>query len=203
MPPSSFPATIRLGTTNPNKLQEIRELLAPLGVRVDGCDDLDFRVEEDGATFAENAIKKAQALLELTNRPALADDSGLVVDALEGRPGIYSARYAGVEGPGADAANRKKLLMEMKGVPQADRTARFVCALAYCAPGEAPKVFEGTMEGAIGAQERGSHGFGYDSLFVVRGDTRTSAELEPEEKNAISHRARAIHAFVEWLSEGR
>ncbi len=192
---------LRIGTTNNHKLREFREMLEPLGFEVRGVEDLgDFDVVEDGDTFAANAIKKAQALVERTGAAAVADDSGLVVDALDGAPGVYSARYAGVEPPLHDAANREKLLVELRGVPDGERTARFVCALAHCRPGEEPEVFSGTLEGRIGHDERGENGFGYDSLFIVEGDTRTSAELSPEEKNRISHRGRALQEFLAHLA---
>lgn len=191
---------IRVATTNPGKLRELREMLAPLGYEVLGVEDFpDFHVVEDGDTFAANAIKKAAALCELTGGPAVADDSGIVVDALAGRPGVHSARYAGVAPPDHDRANRQKLLAEMKNVPADQRSARFVCALAYCRPGHPPQVFEGTLEGTIGYEERGEHGFGYDSIFVVAGDTRTAAEIGPHEKHAISHRGQALRAWLNAL----
>lgn len=191
---------LRIATTNQHKLREFRQMLTPLGFEIRGVDDLDdFDVVEDGDTFAANAIKKAAALLARTGEPAIADDSGLVVDALGGAPGVYSSRFAGVEPPAHDAANRKKLLAELAPIPDEERTARFVCALAYCAPGQEPQVFIGTLAGRIGHEERGENGFGYDSIFIVEGDTRTSAELSPAEKNRISHRGRALDCLIERL----
>jgi XTP/dITP diphosphohydrolase len=194
--------TLRIATTNAGKLREFVEMLAPLGIAVRGVGDLPgFSVDEDGDTFEKNALKKARTLLDRTGEPALGDDSGLVVDALDGRPGIYSARYGGVEGPGKDAANRAKLVRELHGVPTAKRTARFVCVLAYCAPGAEPRFFRGECEGRIGDAERGDNGFGYDPLFVLD-DGRTVAEMPSDEKNRISHRGRALAQLLAFLGAG-
>jgi len=195
---------LRVATKNPGKLRELREMLTPLGYEVRGVDDLpDFDVVEDGATFEANAIKKAEALLAATGEAAVADDSGLEVEALGGAPGVHSARYAEENGGDQDAANRHKLLEALHGVEESQRGARFVCALVYLAPGEEPQVFHGELRGRIGHEERGSNGFGYDSIFLVEGDTRTSAELSPDEKNAISHRGRALRALLEVLAPAR
>ena len=121
------------------------------------------------------------------------------MDALGGRPGVHSARYAGVDGPEQDAANRNLLLKELNGIPDPERSARFVCALAYCVPQQEPRIFRGTFEGAIGYEERGENGFGYDSIFLVQNDHRTSAELSPKEKNAISHRGEALAQFIDYI----
>lgn len=196
--------TLRIATTNHGKLREFKEMLEPLGYTVRGIDDLaDFDVVEDGDSFAANALKKAQALLARTGETAIADDSGLVVDALGGRPGVHSARYAGVDGPNKDAANRAKLLTALKGIPDAQRQARFVCALAFCAPGEPPQVFNGTLEGVIGHQERGEHGFGYDALFLVPCYGRTAAEISTLEKHNVSHRGQAVRALTKFLAQRR
>ncbi len=192
--------TLRVGTTNAGKLREFRQILQPLGFTIRGLDDLpDFEVVEDGDTFEANAVKKARAVVEATGEPAVADDSGLVVDALDGSPGVHSARYAGVDGPDQDAANRRKLLHVLAGTPAAKRTARFVCAIAFCKPNAPPQVFHGEVEGLIGPCERGTHGFGYDSLFVILERGLTTAELPPAEKNAISHRGRALQKLVAFL----
>ena len=191
---------IRIATSNPGKLREFREMLSPLGFSVKGLADLsELTIVEDGDTFEANAIIKAKTVMEITGCTAIADDSGIVVDALEGRPGVHSARYAGVDGPRQDAANRAKMLNELKDVPTANRTARFVCALALCRPDEAPVTFRGTFEGSIGFDERGNNGFGYDSIFLVKNDHRTSAELSPDEKNAVSHRGEALKKFSAYL----
>jgi len=191
---------IRIATSNPGKLREFREMLSPLGFSVKGLADLsELTIVEDGDTFEANAIIKAKTVMEITGCTAIADDSGIVVDALEGRPGVHSARYAGVDGPRQDAANRTKMLDELQNVPTANRTARFVCALALCRPDEAPVTFRGTFEGSIGFDERGNNGFGYDSIFLVKNDHRTSAELSPDEKNAVSHRGEALKKFSAYL----
>lgn len=193
-------STIRVATTNQGKLREFREILTPLGYNVLGMDDFPgLEIIEDGNTFEANAIIKAQTIMEKTGVPAIADDSGIEVDALNGAPGIYSARYAGVQGPNQDSANNAKLLDALSQVPESERTARFVCALAYCVPNQEPLVFRGTFEGSIGYENRGDNGFGYDSVFIVQNDTRTSAELSPDEKNAISHRGHALQSFLKHL----
>ncbi len=191
---------LRVGTTNAGKLREFQQILQPLGFSIRGLDDLpDFDVLEDGDSFEANAVKKARAVVEATGEPAVADDSGLVVDALDGSPGVHSARYAGVGGPDQDAANRRKLLHALADTPAAKRTARFVCAIAYCKPNAPPQVFRGEVEGLIGTDERGTNGFGYDPLFVIAERGLTTAELPPAEKNAISHRGRALQKLVAFL----
>jgi XTP/dITP diphosphohydrolase len=187
-----------LATRNAHKLKELGSLLAPHEL-----DPLPGDVElppETGSTFAENALMKAAAAAAATGRAALADDSGIVVDALAGAPGIYSARYAG---PGAtDEQNLAKLLAELEG--QADRRAAYVCALALAGPTGAHEVFEARCEGTLIDSPRGTGGFGYDPAFVPDerppGDERTMAELSPEEKDEISHRGRAARAFLDWLA---
>lgn len=157
---------------------------------------IDVDVEEDGETFAENALIKARALMERTGCATAADDSGLAVDALGGRPGVYSARYSGVHGD--DEANNQKLLRELQDVPE-PRTGRYVCAMALCRPGREPLVAEGVCEGEILREYRGEGGFGYDPLFLSADLNRTFAEAGLEEKNAVSHRGRAIARLVEML----
>jgi XTP/dITP diphosphohydrolase len=155
---------------------------------------------ETGATFAENAILKAAGAAAATGRPAIADDSGIAVEALGGAPGIYSARYAG-EGA-TDEENLAKLLEQVRG--HSDRRAAYVCAIALVAPGTAPELFEARCEGVVIDDPRGSGGFGYDPVFVpddrAPGDERTMAELPPSEKDEISHRGRAARALLDWLS---
>jgi XTP/dITP diphosphohydrolase len=192
---------LRVGTKNPDKLREFREILEPLGFTVVGIDDLeDFEVIEDGTTFAANAAKKALAVVAATGGAAVADDSGLVVDALNGEPGVHSARYAGVAGPSKDAKNRQKLLAALEGVALSERTARFVCALAYARPNEPPQLFCGVLEGVIGTRERGKGGFGYDALFEIPTYGKTAAEVTPIEKNAVSHRGQALRALAAFLA---
>jgi XTP/dITP diphosphohydrolase len=197
------PVKLRIATSNAGKLREFREMLEPLGVEVAGLEDLPaYHVLEDGETFRANAIKKARALVDLTGEPAIADDSGLVVDALGGAPGVHSARYAGVDDASKDAANRKKLLAALSATPEGERAARFVCALCYLARGCEPRLFEGVCEGVIGREERGNNGFGYDPIFVVPELGRTMAELTGEQKNARSHRGRALALLLAYLRRG-
>ena len=190
---------LRLVTHNAHKVSEIEAVLGAVGFTVRGLNDLPpFDIVEDADSFEGNAIKKAQSLHAYVQEPALADDSGLVVDALGGAPGIHSARYAGVSGSGADAANRLKLHEALRHVhaPQ----ARFVCVLAYVEPGTEPLLFRGELEGTIVPIERGSNGFGYDAMFVPQGSSRTLAEHSPAEKNAISHRAIALAKLAQHLA---
>jgi XTP/dITP diphosphohydrolase len=181
---------------NANKLREIAAMLQPRGFEVA---PLALTVDEDQPTFAGNAEKKARAALAQTGLPALADDSGLEVDALDGAPGVLSARYAG-DGHD-DAANNAKLLDALDGMPDERRGARFRCALVFVAGDGTRLVSDGSCEGRIGHAGRGTGGFGYDPLFILDGDERTMAELSPEEKNRISHRARALQKMAEALSE--
>jgi XTP/dITP diphosphohydrolase len=190
-----------LATFNRDKLRELTALLGLPGVALRALCDLPGAVapEETGATLCENALLKARAALALTGRPAIADDTGLEVDALGGRPGIHAARYAG---PGASYAdNRARLLAELDGVEPARRAARFRCACVACLPDGRDLVAEGVLEGRITLAPRGESGFGYDSLFEVGGLGRTMAELSDAEKNALSHRARAVHALAARLAE--
>ena len=188
-----------LATGNAHKLREVRQILGDrfeiLSQQEAGFDG---EVEEDGATFEENALKKAQAVADALSLPALADDSGLEVDALSGAPGVHSARYCGVHG--RDDLNNEKLLRELDGLPPEQRTARYVCAMALVRPGLPPVVTRGTMEGRIGSAYRGTGGFGYDPLFITAGD-RTAAELTPEEKNAVSHRGQALRLLRQALED--
>ena len=187
-----------VATRNFGKLKEMKALL---GDRFDVMSMAEAGVSEDaeetGATFAENAVIKARALMNQAKCAVVADDSGLVVDALDGRPGIYSARYAGVHGD--DDANNRKLLKELANVP-APRTARFACAVALLRPGHEPLVCEGTCEGEIGFEKKGESGFGYDPLFICpQLNGLTFAEAGEEQKNRISHRANAIRALKRAL----
>lgn len=156
-------------------------------------------VEEDGATFRENALKKAGVISRHTGQNVLADDSGLEVDALGGEPGIHSARYSG---PAAtDESNNLKLLSNLRDVPEEKRGARFRCVLALCRPDGHGELFEGTWRGEILFEPRGSMGFGYDPLFLDPQQGLTAAELPPEVKNRISHRGQAFAKFREWLEK--
>ncbi|MHB8058033.1 MAG: XTP/dITP diphosphatase [Desulfuromonadaceae bacterium] len=188
-----------VATRNKGKILEINALLAGLVDQVTSAEDFaDFpETVEDGATFEENALKKAREASGFTGLPALADDSGLVVDALDGRPGVFSARYAGV-GAG-DAANNARLLSECQNIPEEQRQAAFVCVLAFVTPEGDEQLFTGRVAGRILSEARGGAGFGYDPLFLVDGFERSMAELELAEKNAVSHRARAFHKFREYI----
>ena len=194
-------ATIVVATGNAHKLTEIEAILGKVmpEVRFVALGQLgDFEdPEENGTTFLENAIIKAQAAVEETGLMAIADDSGLVVDALDGEPGVYSARYAGVHGD--DAANNTLLLHNLKGVP-APRKARYVAAIALVRPAHAPIICRGTCEGEILNEPRGQGGFGYDPLFLCE-TGETFAEISRECKNAISHRKRGIEAVLRALEE--
>lgn len=193
--------TIVVATGNMHKLTEIEAILSGVlpDVRFVALGQLgDFEdPEENGTTFLENAIIKAQAAVEATGLAAIADDSGLVVDALNGEPGVYSARYAGVHGD--DAANNANLLANMDGVADADRTARFMSVVALIDAEGFALTGTGSCEGVIGHEGRGEFGFGYDPLFLPS-DTpgKTMAQLAPDEKNAISHR---FHALLDLSSK--
>jgi XTP/dITP diphosphohydrolase len=191
-----------LATGNPGKAREITALLAPLDMMVVAQSELAIEpVDETGATFIENAILKARHAAAASGLAAIADDSGLVVDALAGEPGIHSARYAG---GGGDDANIRKLLCALDGVPPVQRKARFVCiaVLLHHAADPLPLVCEGRWEGDIAMSPRGELGFGYDPVFIPGGDTRTAAELDPGEKNRLSHRGRAFAQMVARLRAG-
>jgi XTP/dITP diphosphohydrolase len=187
-----------LSTRNSHKLREFEPLMAPHRVL-----PLPEHVDlppETGETFAENAMTKARAAAEATGQVAIADDSGIAAAALGGRPGVYSARYAGESA--SDEENLAKLLREVPG--DGDRRVAYVCALAYVEPGGEEHVVEGRCEGTLAHEPRGDGGFGYDPAFLPadRDDGRTMAELTPEEKDAISHRGRAARALLQWL-DGR
>ena len=197
--------TIVVATGNMHKLTEIEAILSQVlpDTRFVALGQLgDFEdPEETGATFLENALIKAEAAVAQTGLSAIADESGLVVDALGGEPGVYSARYAGVHGD--DAANNEKLLEKMADVADGERTARFMSVIALVDASGVVRSGTGACEGMIGREGRGDHGFGYDPLFLPA-DTpgKTMAELTPEEKNAISHRFHALQDLVEQLASG-
>ncbi|MBM4024735.1 MAG: XTP/dITP diphosphatase [Planctomycetes bacterium] len=198
---------ILVATTNPGKVRELRALL---GDTVQWQSLADFpgvtEVEEDGATFAENARKKALGYAQATGLWTLADDSGLVVDALGGAPGVNSARFAGARAQGedrktVDRRNMEKLLGLLEGVPREKRTARFVCYLCLASPEEVLLETQGTVEGLIAEEPAGTGGFGYDPVFLVPQLGRTVAQLGEEEKNAISHRGNAMRRLKPLLAE--
>jgi XTP/dITP diphosphohydrolase len=182
-----------IATKNPGKAREFEHIFAPRGIAVKTL--LDYPeiedVEETGSSFEENAALKAESVSQQLNKMVIGDDSGLIVDALNGRPGIYSARYAG-EKPKSDQKNLEKVLLELRGVPEDERTARFYCALAVALPGKETITVAGTCEGRILEEQRGTNGFGYDPIFYVPEKRCTMAELSSDEKNKISHRANAL-----------
>ena len=188
-----------LATRNRGKIVEISALLSGLVDRINSAADFANFPEtvEDGATFEANALKKAREASSFTALPALADDSGLVVDTLNGRPGVFSARYAG-EGAG-DAANNARLVEECLNIPDERRQAAFVCVLAFVTPEGVEKLFSGRVAGRIISEPRGNGGFGYDPFFLVDGFDRSMAELSLAEKNSISHRAEAFRKFRKYL----
>ncbi len=189
-----------IATGNKNKIREIQDKFSAI-VGLDPIPLSDFpdppEVVEDGDTFLENALKKAASIAAYTGLPAMADDSGLVVDALNGRPGVLSARYGGASSD--DTAKNRMILEEMRGVPADKRTARFVCVIALAFPGGRSFYAEGTCEGTITQTMAGSYGFGYDPIFFLPDRGKTMAELPLEEKNKISHRAKALEAMRDIL----
>ena len=185
-----------IATHNPHKLAELARILEPLGITAVTEDDLP-EVEETGTTFESNSFLKADSACTFTGLPAIADDSGLMVDALDGAPGVYSARYAGENATDADRV--RKLLDALAGVPAERRQARFVSAVCCVFPSGETVRAEGTVEGAIAFAPAGDNGFGYDPVFL-RGE-RTMAQLSPAEKDAISHRGRALAQFSEKLRD--
>lgn len=199
-----FMPTIVLATTNKGKVQEFEALLArhpafaSWTLTTPGDLGIDIPpIEETGTTFAENALLKARAVAKATNLAALADDSGLCVDALYGAPGLYSARWAGPTA--ADAERTALLLARLAAVPEAGRTARFVCALALVRPDGQSLTTEAACEGVIAAAPHGTDGFGYDPVFLLPALGRTMAQLSPAEKNTLSHRAQAVTRLAEAL----
>ncbi|WP_144462793.1 XTP/dITP diphosphatase [Siminovitchia fortis] len=195
--------SVIIATKNKGKAKEFERLFSKYGMEVKTL--IDFPdvpdIEETGETFEENAIIKAEAIAKLANSFVVADDSGLVIDALGGRPGVYSARYAGAEKNDED--NIDKVLSEMEAVNEEERTARFYCALAVAGPDFETITVNGTCEGIILNERRGSEGFGYDPIFFVPSEGKTMAEMSPERKNELSHRAAAmknLEPYIEKLS---
>ncbi|MCI6044321.1 XTP/dITP diphosphatase [bacterium] len=192
---------IIFATGNAGKMKEIRNILSDLPVQVLSMKEVGIQTDivEDGKTFAENAVIKARAIMQLTGEVVLADDSGLEIDYLNKEPGIYSARYMG-----EDTSYRIKnanLIQRLEGVPDEERTARFVCAIAAAFPDGTVKTTEGTIEGRIGNEEKGENGFGYDPIFYVPEFGCTTAELSEEQKNKISHRGKALTEMKEILKD--
>lgn len=195
------PDRLVVASTNPGKVTEVRQLLSGLPVVLLTRDDVGGwpEIEETGSTYLENALIKARAVAAITGMAALADDSGIEVDALGGAPGVHSARYSG---PGAtDETNNQRLIGELARVPAVRRTARYRCVVVIVTPEGEELAALGSCEGTIGFKPRGTGGFGYDPWFLPAGQSRTMAELSAEEKDAISHRGRALRGLVVQLAE--
>jgi len=193
--------TLVIATGNPNKLKEIQSLLKDFPITIKSKDEAGLKsveIEETGTTFEENALLKAKGIQQYTGTMVLADDSGIAVDALEGAPGVYSARYAGEEGN--DQKNNEKLLEALKEVPMEERGAVFVCAIVLLFPDGRVLKARGVTRGRVGFEKKGQGGFGYDPLFKLP-DGKTMAELTAKEKNAISHRGKALRKIKELLEE--
>lgn len=190
---------IIMATTNKNKVREISEMLQGTDISIVSLAEcgIDIDIEENGETFAENALIKARAISEITKEIVLADDSGLVIDALNGEPGVHSSRFMG-EDTSYEIKNNAILDM-LKDVPEEKRGARFVCSMALVYPDGTEKTVDGVFEGRIGYEIAGTNGFGYDPIFYVPEKSMTSAELSPEEKNEMSHRGKALKMIVEEL----
>ncbi len=195
--------TMILASSNGNKLREIRAILKDINVEILSLSDVGLagiEIEEDGDTYEENALKKAREIMKLTGKDVIADDSGLEVDALNGAPGVYSARFSGAEAN--DARNNALLLEKLSGVPDEERTARFVSVISIAYADGRELAVRGTVEGRIGYEAHGSNGFGYDPLFYYPEEGCTFAQLDPIVKNNISHRSRALRALYETLKKG-
>ena len=190
-----------IATKNRGKATEFQRMFAPYGYEVQTLLDLPHieDVEETGETFEENAILKAETVAKELGELVIADDSGLAVDALEGRPGVYSARYAGLEK--SDEANMEKVLNELEAVEETDRTARFHCVLAISGPNRETRTVTGSCEGLILREKRGTNGFGYDPIFFVPSLQKSMAELTSDEKSQISHRGHAIKKLRNIISD--
>ncbi|OUC96231.1 XTP/dITP diphosphatase [Streptosporangium minutum] len=201
--PGAPAGRVVLATRNMGKIVELRRILADASVPVEIVGLEEFPeigdVAETGLTFAANALLKAHAVAQASGLPAIADDSGLCVDALNGMPGIFSARWSGRHGD--DRANLELLLAQVSDVPREHRGAHFTCAAALALPSGQERVAEGALHGLIIDAPRGTNGFGYDPIFLPEGESRTTAELSAQEKDAISHRGRAFRALVPILAE--
>ncbi len=192
--------TFVLATANAHKANEMRAVLEGLGIELLERPAHVAEVQEDADTLEGNALLKARALVDATGQPAIADDTGLFVDALDGAPGVFSARYAGENATYAD--NVVKLLKSLEGVGEAERTARFRTVVVVAYPKGEPLIVEGSLGGSISDEPRGDQGFGYDPVFLPEGGGgRSLAEMSPEEKNAISHRGRALRTLAQALAQ--
>ncbi|MCH3922443.1 XTP/dITP diphosphatase [Limosilactobacillus sp.] len=191
--------TLVIATKNAGKAREYQKMLAPHGIEVKTLADFPpISINENGRSFEENATIKAQTVMKALNLPVMADDSGLVVDALNGEPGIHSARYAGDHD---DAANNAKLLAALKDIPDEERTAHFHTTIVALKPDGAKLVANGRVDGQILRERRGENGFGYDPLFYLPSYEKTMAQLTADQKNAVSHRGRALREFMQDFPE--
>ena len=192
---------IILATNNQNKVREMKKKLSSFDIKVLSLKEagIDVDVEETGETFKENAEIKADAIYEMLKKPVIADDSGLCIDALDGAPGVHSHRFAGEEATDADRINL--VLEKLKDVPKEKRTARFKCCVCYIDENGEKHFFEEKAEGIIGYEPKGTNGFGFDPIFHYEGDNRSFAEYSPEEKNAVSHRGKAVARFIEFITK--
>nr|WP_090893305.1 XTP/dITP diphosphatase [Evansella caseinilytica] len=190
-----------IATQNQGKVKEFKAFFGEKGIEVKSLADVDETIDvvENGSTFEENAIIKAETIGKMIQHPVIADDSGLEVTALNGEPGIFSARYAGVGKD--DAANNRKLLEKLDGVPVKQRGARFVCALAVYIPGKETQTIRGVCDGLIAYEPVGTNGFGYDPLFFLPSLNKTMAQLDRKEKNTVSHRANALKQLAKKWNE--
>lgn len=191
---------IIIASNNKGKIKEFKHILEPLGYKVKSQEEagINIEVEETGKTFKENATLKAEAIYNITHTPVLADDSGTEIDALNGEPGIYSARYMGLE---KDEQRRNAILKKLEGIEENKRTARYVCCICYIDENGNKKYAEGYWNGKIAETAKGENGFGYAPIFVPDGENRTCGELSFDEKNKISHRARALKKLREILEK--
>ena len=192
---------LMIASGNKGKIKEFRDMFEPYGIEVRSLADYEGQlpdVEETGDTFFENARLKAETICELVQTPVLADDSGLSIDALNGAPGVYSARYAGE--PTNDVNNYEKVLQELVDVSEEERHAKFICVLAIARPGKETVYFEGNCPGKITFAPEGDNGFGYDPIFIPEGYKQTMAQLEAVEKNSISHRHHALEKLNIWFA---
>ncbi len=192
---------IILATNNQNKVREMKQKLSSFDIKVLSLKEagIDVDVEETGETFKENAEIKADAIYEMLKKPVIADDSGLCIDALDGAPGVHSHRFAGEEATDADRINM--VLEKLKDVPKEKRTARFKCCVCYIDENGEKHFFEEKAEGIIGYEPKGTNGFGFDPIFHYEGDNRSFAEYSPEEKNAVSHRGKAVARFIDFITK--
>ena len=192
---------IVLASTNQGKVREVAMMVQDMGIEIIPLSETAFQgeIEENGTTFEENAIIKATQVAKTLGVPALADDSGLEIDYLNKEPGIYSARYLGHDTP--YAIKNKQILEKLKDVPEEQRTARFVCAMALVLPDGTTKTTQATMEGRIGYEIKGENGFGYDPIFYLPEFGKSSAEISPEQKNEISHRGKALRLMKDKIKE--